>query len=162
MDSGSKECPDISAIKTRMTVSMKTLHLCIFFVFKETLNVNETVCCLIFPEEIMTSLLFSHQSQSTWSNSGLLFPRQIQSMSYQWRYPYLHIVQFVLSNTLRVDPRSWTLCSSAGPDLQNGHLLRPDGQPPAQWLHADAVCQPAHSIRRPVFIHLHQPAAIPL
>lgn len=50
----------------------------------------------------------------------------------------------------------------AGADPQDGHVLRADGQPPAQWGQADAVRQPAGALRRPVLLHLPQPAALPL
>ncbi|XP_034402663.1 5'-nucleotidase, cytosolic II, like 1 isoform X2 [Cyclopterus lumpus] len=50
----------------------------------------------------------------------------------------------------------------AGADLQNGHVLRPDGQPPAQRRQTDAVCQPADALRGSLLLHLHQPAALPL
>lgn len=49
----------------------------------------------------------------------------------------------------------------AAPDPQNGHVLRPDGQPPAQRLQTDAVCQPAGALCRSILVHLHQPAVLP-
>lgn len=54
------------------------------------------------------------------------------------------------------------VCVCTGADLQNGHVLWPDGQPPAQRLQTDAVRQPADALCRSLFLHLHQPAALPL
>lgn len=48
----------------------------------------------------------------------------------------------------------------AGAHLQNGHVLRANGQPAAQRLQTDAVRQPAGPLRRPLLLHLHQPAAL--
>lgn len=57
----------------------------------------------------------------------------------------------------------WVLLSScAGADPQDGHVLRSDGQPPAQRRQADAVRQPTGALRRHVLVHLPQPAALPL
>lgn len=56
----------------------------------------------------------------------------------------------------------WLLSRCAGADPQDGHVLRSDGQPPAQRRQADAVRQPAGALRRPVLLHLPQPAALPL
>lgn len=53
-------------------------------------------------------------------------------------------------------------CWCAGADPQDGHVLRSDGQPPAQRRQADAVRQPAGALRRPLLLHLPQPAALPL
>ncbi|XP_029693331.1 5'-nucleotidase, cytosolic II, like 1 isoform X1 [Takifugu rubripes] len=50
----------------------------------------------------------------------------------------------------------------AGADPQDGHVLRSDGQPPAQRRQADAVRQPAGAVRRHVLVLLPQPAALPL
>lgn len=54
------------------------------------------------------------------------------------------------------------LSSCAGADPQDGHVLRSDGQPPAQRRQADAVRQPAGALRRHVLVLLPQPAALPL
>lgn len=51
---------------------------------------------------------------------------------------------------------------SSDADPQDGHVLRSDGQPPAQRRQADAVRQPAGALRRPVLVQLPQPAALPL
>lgn len=56
----------------------------------------------------------------------------------------------------------WGLSSCAGADPQDGHVLRSDGQPPAQRRQADAVRQPAGALRRHVLVLLPQPAALPL
>lgn len=53
-------------------------------------------------------------------------------------------------------------CPGAGADPQDGHVLRSDGQPPAQRRQADAVRQPAGALRRHVLLLLPQPAALPL
>ncbi|XP_033952006.1 5'-nucleotidase, cytosolic II, like 1 isoform X2 [Pseudochaenichthys georgianus] len=50
----------------------------------------------------------------------------------------------------------------SGADSQDGHVLRSDGQPPAQRLQTDAVCQPDAALRRSLLCHLPQPAALPL
>ena len=50
----------------------------------------------------------------------------------------------------------------SGADSQDGHVLQSDGQPPAQRLQTDAVCQPAAALRRSLLRHLPQPAALPL
>lgn len=52
------------------------------------------------------------------------------------------------------------LCADA--DLQDGHVLRANGQPPAQRGQTDAVCEPTDALRRLILIHLSQPAALPL
>lgn len=56
----------------------------------------------------------------------------------------------------------WLLFVFAGADLQDGYVLWPDGQPPAQRLQADVVCKPADALCRPILVLLHQPAALPL
>lgn len=53
------------------------------------------------------------------------------------------------------------LSASAGADPPDGHVLRTDGQPHAQRLPTDALCQSAHALRRSILIHMHQPAALP-
>lgn len=44
---------------------------------------------------------------------------------------------------------------------QNGHVLWPDGQPSAQRLQTDTVCQPADALCRSIFLHLPQSVALP-
>lgn len=57
----------------------------------------------------------------------------------------------------------WVFLSSCtGADPQDGHVLRSDGQPPAQRRQADAVRQPAGALCRHVLVLLPQPAALPL
>lgn len=46
-------------------------------------------------------------------------------------------------------------------DLQDGHVIWPDGQPPAQRLQTDAVRQPAHALCRSVLFLLSESDALP-
>lgn len=71
-------------------------------------------------------------------------------------------VFLVLSHSVQVFSLMWLLFVLAGADLQNGHVLWPDGEPPAQRLQTDAVRQPADALCRSLLVHLPQLAALPL